>query len=153
MARFYFPHVSAYSSTSGDGVWTLEGGTVSDPQPVFSSDPLFAGHYTIVADLCHFHIEVDMNNIDGFGTGQFYMTLPFNADHDTMIQGGVLHDFSTGNSYAMIGEVAADSNVLYLYSTTSNAQLTPFSDSDNQPIRLAKEDDFYISGIYEIAHS
>lgn len=151
MARFYFPFRS-YSGTSADGTWTLQGGTVSDPQPTFSSDPLFSGHYTVMGNLCNFHIQVDMDNITGFGTGQYYMTLPFNADHDTMIQGGVLHDASTGNSYAMIGEVAAASNVLYLYSTTSNAQLIKFSDSDNQPVKLDATDDFYISGTYEIEH-
>lgn len=151
MARFTHPGFGI-SGTSGDGTWTLQGGTVNDPQPTFSGNPLFSGHYTVIGNICNFHISVDMDNILTFGTGQYYMTLPFNADHKVMFNSGVLHDFSTGNSYAMLGEVAAGSNSLYLYSTTSNAQLIEFSDSDNQPIKLDPADDFYISGTYEIEH-
>jgi|SRR6056300_718506 len=153
MARFYFPSGYYQTGTSDDGSWTLQGGTASDPQPTFSSDPLFFGHYTRTGNLCHVAIDVDMDNITGFGTGQFYMTLPFNAEHTTIISNGALYDASTGNIYNISGKVDGGSNVLNLYSIGSNGQYVPFSDSDNQPIRLAAADSFYISGTYEIDHA
>lgn len=94
-----------------------------------------------------------MDNITGFGTGQFYMTLPFNAKHITIISNGALYDASTGNIYNISGKVDGGSNVLNLYSVGSNGQYVPFSDSDNQPTRLAAADSFYISGTYEIYHA
>jgi hypothetical protein len=155
MARFYFPFGSYSTGTSEDGDWALLGGTVSDPQPTFieGTTPLFFGHYTRTGNLCHIAIDVDMDNILTFGTGQYYMTLPFNAEHTTIISNGALYDYSASKTYNIAGRIATGTNILELYSVGSNGQYVLFSDSNNSPIRLAKEDSFYISGTYEVEHA
>lgn len=154
MARFYFPLGFYSTGTSEDGSWTLQGGTVSDPQPTFTvgTTPLFSGHYTRTGNLCHFAIEVDMDNIETFGTGQYYMTLPFPAHHTTIVSNGALYDFSTGHRYNIAGSIAAGTDVLELLSIGSNGQYVSFSDSDNSPIKLQNTDNFYIAGTYEVDH-
>ena len=150
MARFRDPRIKNIIGSSDDGSWVIEGGTLSNPQPTFSGDPLFTGHYTLVGNLCHFAIAVDMDNILTFGTGQYYMKLPFAANHDIILSDGCLHDASTGHQYAILGHLVEGSDIMHLFSIASNGQHVAFSDSDNQPIRLENTDRFHIAGIFEI---
>ena len=152
MARFTDP-ISLLSGSSDNGTWTIEGGTLENPQPTFSGDPLFSGHYAVIGSLCHFAIDVDMDNITSFGTGQFYVKLPFVSNHNIILSDGCLHDESTGNQYAILGHVDEGSDIMKLFSISSNGQHTPFSDSDNQPIKLNSLDNFHIAGTFEIDHS
>lgn len=152
MARFTHPAMWA-SGSSDEGTWAIEGGTLSDPQPTFSSDPLFSGHYTVIGNLCHFAIDVDMDNILTFGTGQYYMKLPFAANHNIILSDGCLHDASTGNQYSILGHIAENSDVMELYSISSNGQHVPFSDSNNSPIKLTPADSFHIAGSFEVNHT
>ena len=149
MARFTHPAIWQYG-TSDNGTWTIEGGTLSNPQPTFSGDPLFSGHYTVIGNLCHFAIAVDMDNILTFGTGQYYMKLPFASNHDIILSDGCLHDASTGNQYSILGHILEGSDIMELYSVGSNGQHLAFSDSDNQPIKLNPADNFHIAGSFEI---
>ena len=149
MARFTHPSIWA-SGSSDEGTWIIEGGTLSNPQPTFSGDPLFSGHYTVIGNLCHFAIDVDMDNILTFGTGQYYMKLPFAANHNIILSDGCLHDGSTGNQYSILGHISENSDVMELYSVSSNGQHVPFSDSDNSPIKLNFVDSFHIAGSFEV---
>ena len=150
MARFRDPRLTNLTGSSDDGSWVIEGGTLSNPQPTFSGDPLFTGHYTVIGNLCHFAIDVDMDNILTFGTGQYYMKLPFASNHNIVLSDGCLHDDSTGNQYAILGHVVEGSDIMTLFSIGSNGQHIPFSDSDNQPIKLQTVDSFHIAGNFEI---
>jgi len=152
MARFTHPSIWQ-SGSSDEGTWTIEGGTLSDPQPTFSSDPLFTGHYTVIGNLCHFAIDVDMDNILTFGEGQYFMRLPFAANHNIILSDGCLHAASSGNQYAILGHVVEGSDIMELYSISSNGQHVPFSDSDNSPIKLNPADNFHIAGSFEMDHS
>ena len=149
MARFTHPAIWQ-SGSSDNGTWTVEGGTLSNPQPTFSGDPLFSGHYTVIGNLCHFAISVDMDNILTFGTGQYYMKLPFVSNHDIILSDGCLHDASSGNQYSILGHILEGSDIMELYSIGSNGQHLAFSDSDNQPIKLSSADNFHIAGSFEI---
>lgn len=158
MARFTDPITSRSGSTE-EGTWTIIGGTF-DPstgvqnagdQPTFTGDPLFSGHYRVVGDICHFGIDVDMDNITDFGTGQYFVVLPFPSHHNIILSDGCLHDESTGNQYAVLGHVVAGSDKLDLFSISSNGLHVPFSDSANDPIKLDELDNFHISGTYEIS--
>ena len=149
MARFT-DAIFAYSGSSDEGSWTIEGGTLGIQQPTFTGDPLFSGHYAVVGTLCHFAIDVDMDNIQLFGDGQYYMKLPFASNHNIVLSDGCLHDDSTGNQYAILGHVVEGSDVMTLFSIASNGQHTPFSDSDNHPIKLDQADSFHIAGTFEI---
>lgn len=149
MARFTHPAITTGGTNNGGG-WDLQGGTTGPGavQPTFSSDPLFVGEFVLIGPLCHFDIEVDFDNITSFGSGQYYLTLPFNARHDYALSDGRLHDFSGGDFYAVSGDVDAGSNILRLFSTASNGRGVPFT--YNVPVNLAIEDNFHIAGTYEI---
>ena len=152
MARFTDPTIS-YSASSDNGTWIIEGGTSGTQQPTFSGDPLFSGHYFVIGELCHFAIDVDMDNIELFGDGQYYMKLPFATNHNIILSDGCLHDASTGDQYAILGHVAEGSDIMNLFSIASNGKHVPFSDSDNLPIKLNQADSFHIAGVFEIDHS
>lgn len=152
MARFTHPAISLTGTNTG-GEWDLQGGTTGDGavQPTFNGDPLFVGEFLLFSSLCHFDIEVDFDNITSFGSGQYYVTLPFNARHDYALSDGRLHDISGGDFYSISGDVDAGSNILKLYSVGSNGRGVPFT--FNTPVNLATEDNFHIGGTYEILSS
>jgi hypothetical protein len=127
--------------------YAVEGGT-DGTQPTFSSDPLFTASYILIGRLCHFRIDVDMDNITGFGTGQYYMTLPFESKNNYLLSDGCLHDNSTGDEYAILAHVDAGSNVITLLSTASNGKQVSFT--HNVPVNLNAADNFHISGTYII---
>jgi hypothetical protein len=146
MARFTHPAITAYGS-SETGTWVIEGGTLGT-QPTFTGNPLFSGSWTLMGNVCHFSINVDMDNITSFGTGQYYVRLPFLAKHNYLLSDGCLHDFSTSNEYATLGHVQANSDQLTLLSTASNGRQVPFTNS--VPVNLTTADNFHIAGNYEI---
>jgi len=159
MARFRDPRIQTLSGSTDEGTWDIIGGTF-DPdtgiqnagdQPQFTGDPLFSGHYTVVGNICHFGIDVDMDNIDDFGTGQYFMMLPFQSHHNIIVSDGCLHDESTGNQYAILGHIVEGSDKMDLFSISSNGRQVPFSDSLSSPINLDELDNFHISGTYEIS--
>jgi hypothetical protein len=133
--------------TSKSVPFTVAGGTLGT-QPTFTGAPLFTGSYTKIGNLCHFQIDVDMDNITSFGTGQYYMTLPFIAEHNYLVSDGCLHDISANDQYAIMGHVVAGSNQLRLLSIASNGKHVPFE--HNVPVTLAVADNFHIAGTYEI---
>ena len=123
------------------------GGT-DGTQPTFSSAPLFTGSYTKIGNMCFFQIDVDMDNITNFGTGQYYVKLPFVSSHNYLLSNGCLHDISANDEYAILGHVLAGSDTLTLLSTASNGKQVPFE--HNVPVTLSTADNFHIAGTYEI---
>ena len=150
MARFTHPSIGSTGETA-DGTWIIEGGTTGDGavQPTFSGTPMFSGGYNRFDSLCHFHIDVDMDNITDFGDGQYYIKLPFPAKNNYILSDGGLHDISTGNEYQVLGHVSAGSDILTLLSIASNGKHVPFT--HNVPVTLAIQDNFHIAGFYEVA--
>lgn len=145
MSRFTHPAVSLYGSSS-NGTWTIEGGTTNGSQPTFSGSPMFTGEWALIGKICHFAIDVDMDNITNFGSGQYYVKLPFPSRKNYLMSDGCLHDQSTGDEYAVLGHVQAGSDVLTLLTTTSNGKQNPFTNS--VPVNLSVQDSFHISGTY-----
>jgi hypothetical protein len=131
--------------------YVVEGGTAGT-QPTFDegTTPLFTANYIrMSSNLVHFEIQVDMDNISGFGTGQYYMTLPFNAKYGYKFRDGCLHDISIGRTYHISGHVYAGSNVLTLYtSDTQGNTLYDFAFTSAEPITLETADNFHIAGTY-----
>ena len=140
-----------YATVSVGGVvapevaFTVSGGT-DGTQPTFSGEPLFEGSYILLDRLVHFRINVLMTNITNFGTGQYYVTLPFASRHTYLTSEGHLHDVSANKDYTLQGHVFAGSNVLKLFYTAANGQQDEFE--HNAPINLATADIFHISGTY-----
>lgn len=139
----------SYSYAGGiESAFTVSGGSLGT-QPTFTGAPLFSGAYTKIGNLVHFQIQVDMDNITNFGTGQYYVELPFPAKYSYKFRGGCLHDVSTGKDYEIGGHVDAGESQVKLTSTDASGNTVfdiPFV-YDN-PITLATTDNFHISGDY-----
>lgn len=125
------------------------GGTLGATQPTFTGAPLFTGTYTKIGNIVHFAIDVDMDNITNFGDGQYYMDLPFVAKRNYLLSDGCLHDISTGDEYAILAHISANTNRITLLSTASNGRQVHFT--HNVPVTLSTADNFHIAGTYEIA--
>ncbi len=145
MARFTHPSIGS-SGSSDSGTWQIEGGTLGT-QPTFNGAPLFSGEWVRFDGLVHFSIDVDMDNITGFGTGQYYLKLPFVSKSNYLMSDGCLHDASNGREYAVLGHVVAGSDVLTLLTTDSNGRQEPFTSA--VPFALSTDDNFHISGTYQ----
>lgn len=125
--------------------YAVQGGT-DETQPTFNGDPLFTANYVRIGNQVHFAIDVDMDNITSFGTGQYYMTLPFSSKFNYLFANGCLHDISTGDEYAILGHVVAGSNIMTLLSTASNGKQVFFTHS--VPVNLSTADNLHISGVF-----
>jgi hypothetical protein len=131
--------------------FTVDGGTTGT-QPTFSGAPLFTGSYTKWGNMCHFQIDVDMDNITSFGTGQYYVDLPFVADFSYQFADGCLHDFDTSRDYPIFGHVVAGSKRLYLKSIDAQGNTAyNVAFTSTLPFTLSTADNFHIAGTYEIA--
>lgn len=121
-------------------------GGASLTQPTFNGAPLFSGSYITSGQLVFFNIDVDMDNILTFGTGQYYVDLPFESKYEVTVRNGHIYDASSGANFGISGHVNAGSKRLYLSYTGSNGQDLEFD--FNSPVSLAPQDDFQISGTY-----
>ena len=143
MANIYYANPGVLEST-----FVVDGGTTGTA-PTFTGAPLFSGSYTKLGNLVHFQIQVDMDNITGFGTGQYYVDLPFPAKYGYKFRGGCLHDISASKDYEIGGHVFAGQSRLLLSSTdTQGGQVFDIPFVYNNPITLSTEDNFHIAGTY-----
>ena len=125
------------------------GGT-DGTQPTFSG-PAITGSFNRFGNMVHFNIFVDFENILTFGTGQYYLTLPYPSLHEIKFADGCLHDTSTGREYQIRGAVLADSDVLKLATTDSQGnRIFDTAFTYNDPVTLTTADYFHIAGTYEI---
>lgn len=141
-----------YATVSDIGVETeyeVTGGA-SGTQPTFTGDPLFSGTYVkMSSNLVHFQIQVDMDNITNFGSGQYYVDLPFPAAHAYQVSDGCLHDISASREYPITGHVAAGESRLYLQSIDASGNTAYNIDfTATAPVTLATADNFHVAGIY-----
>jgi hypothetical protein len=128
--------------------FTVNGGTLGTP-PTFTGAPLFSGSYVKNGPLVHFQIQVDMDNITNFGTGQYYVDLPFPAKYGYKFREGCLHDISVTRDYEIGGHVLAGQSRLTLTSTDSQGNsVFDVAFTYNNPITLSTADNFHISGTY-----
>lgn len=146
MARFTQPTDAGILLLGKQQAYNPEGGTLNGNQPTFSGNPKFYGIYTKVGDVISFSINVDFSNITNFGTGQYYMTIPFTAQHDLYFREGHLHDASSDKGYGISAHVEAGTNRLKLFYTASNGQDELFTSA--HPVVLTTSDNFHIQGTY-----
>jgi hypothetical protein len=125
--------------------YTLGGGTISGTQPTFNGAPMFYGAYVRTGATVFFNVTVMMTNITGFGTGQYYVTLPFASKYGYSTSEGRITDASSGHDFTLHGYAAAGSNVLEL-TYDSGSQQVMFD--HNSPVTLTTSDVFVISGTY-----
>ena len=139
-------------ATTGYGVNTSyqpEGGT-DGIQPVFDG-PGITGSFNRFGNMVHFTVQVDFDNITNFGTGQYYITLPYNTRTVYQFRDGCLHDDDTGRDYHISGHVEAGDNTLRLFTTDRQGnRVYDFEFQQGEPITLTTADNFHIAGTYEI---
>jgi hypothetical protein len=131
-----------------DTTFTVVGGTLGT-QPTFTGAPLFTGSYVKTGPIVHFRIDVDMDNITSFGTGQYYLDLPFPAKYNYEFTAGCLHDISATRDYPMTGHIYAGESRMLLKSldaSGNSAYAVPFTAT--APVTLTTADNFHISGDY-----
>ena len=128
--------------------FTVQGGTTGT-QPTFTGAPLFTGSYVRTGAIVHFRIDVDFDNVLTFGTGQYYLELPFPSKHNYQLSDGCLHDISTGRNYPISGHVFAGSDQLLLESIDSQGNAAFNIDfTATGPVTLTTADNFHIAGTY-----
>jgi hypothetical protein len=131
-----------------DTAFTVAGGTLGT-QPTFDGAPLFTGSYVKTGPMVHFRIDVDFDNITSFGTGQYYLDLPFPAKYNYEFTAGCVHDISASRDYALTGHVYAGEDRMLIKSLDNQGSLTyavPFTATS--PFTLAVADNFHICGDY-----
>lgn len=125
------------------------GGT-DGTQPTFSG-PAISGSFNRFGNMVHFNVQVDFDNIISFGTGQYYVTLPYSSLHEIKFASGCLHDVSTSRDYQIRGAVLAGSDILKLSTTGVDGQkIYDASFTSTDPVTLTSADYFHIAGTYEI---
>jgi hypothetical protein len=135
-------------SPAAERSFVVNGGTLGT-QPTFTGAPLFSGSYVKNGPLVHFQIQVDMDNITDFGTGQYYVDLPFPAKYGYMFRDGCLHDISTNREYHISGHVYAGQSQMLLFTTdVQGNRLNDFVFSQGEPVTLSSADNFHIAGTY-----
>ena len=125
--------------------FTVNGGSLGT-MPTFNGAPLFSGSYVKTGKLVHFQIQVDMDNITSFGTGQYYVDLPFDAKYNYLFRNACLHDVSMPRQYGLSGHVEAGQSRMLLFYTDTSGQDYAFD--YNSPALLTVNDNFHISGEY-----
>lgn len=125
--------------------FTVNGGSLGTA-PTFDGAPLFSGTYVKIGSLVHFQIQVLFTNITSFGTGQYYVDLPFPAKYGYQMRNGCIHDTSNGNQWAITGHVLAGESRMSLFFSAGSGQDEIFD--YNSPFVLQTVDKFHISGDY-----
>lgn len=134
------------ASTPTETTFVVEGGTVGGTQPTFNGAPLFSGSYVKNGPLVSFQFKVLFSNIVSFGTGQYYMNLPFVSKYGYQFRNGCLHDTSNGDQWSISGHVAPGSNQMLLFYTAGSSKDEIFD--HNSPVTLQTVDHFHIAGNY-----
>lgn len=140
-------------NSTGYGVTTIyqpDGGTIGGTQPTFSG-PAIEGSFNRFGNMIHFSIRVAFTNITSFGTGQYYLTLPYPVRVAYDFREGCIHDASASTQYQISGHAFAGSSQLILSAADkvgSAVQDVPFT--YNNPVTLTTSDSFHIAGTYEI---
>lgn len=110
----------------------------------------FYGRYTLIGNMCYFSYQVAFTNITNFGTGQYFMDLPFPALKPVMVRNGCLHDDSDGTQYHISGHVNEGETRMNLFtSDVSGQNLFDFPFAQGEPVTLTTADTFHIEGFYE----
>lgn len=126
--------------------YVLQGGTIAGTPPTFDGNPLFFGSSIRNGDLVFLRILVDFDNITSFGTGQYFVSLPYPAKYDATIREGHLTRDSNSRRYPIVGHLEAGSTIMTLWYTAGTGQDEEFD--FNSPYTLRVEDSFHIAGTY-----
>ena len=104
------------------------------------------GKYYTVGELVYIEFEVRFTNVTNFGTGQYFVILPFESATHCSVVGGTVHDVSNGHQYTLKGDLDPNSKIMSLYSVGGGSRDLPFT--ENSPVKLTTEDWIHFQGWY-----
>lgn len=123
---------------------TVNNDFVSAQSPVTAS-------YVRIGPMVFVSVEVDFSKVTGngasFGTGQYYITLPFEGMRHSGFVGGMLHEDTT-NRRTIQGLLEKDSRRMLLYYLDNQSELKAFTHSAPHNT-LDTTDLLHIEGWYE----
>lgn len=102
------------------------------------------GSYVKIGNIVTFHIQVSLTNVTDFGTGQYFIDLPFQPIGDYAFRDGGLH--VAGNHYGVMADAEAGSVSMDLWYSGSNGQ--DLAMNHNSPHSLTTAGKFYVNGTY-----
>lgn len=145
MARFTHP---AFGDVGGLTT------TIYDYTPVWSGTGLTftgtpaTGHYIKIGNLVTVEINVVLDTVTNFGTGQYSLTLPFASKYHTDVFGGSVHKVlpSSVEHYSLKGHLAASSTTMTLWDISGSGKDEPFD--HNSPIVLSDTEQFHMGLTY-----
>lgn len=128
------------SVTSYNPVWSGTGLTYTGTPAV--------GSYVRIGDVVTVQIDVTLANVTDFGTGQYFLTLPFNSRYHTDVYGGSVHKIvgPTTNHHSLKGHLSPAGNVVSIWDLGAAAQDEQFD--HNSPVILTTADRFHMSFTY-----
>ena len=147
MARFTHPAIGPFDGgqittdiQSYVPVWSGTGLTYTG-QPA-------QGFYIKLGYLITVQIDVDFTNVTNFGTGQYFITLPFNSRYHTDVYGGSVHDVVNQgvDHYSLKGHLNSSTTTVSIWNIKSSAADEPFD--HNSPFNLTTADKFHMSFSY-----
>ena len=145
MARFTHPafgDVGGLTTTihSYNPVWSGTGLT-------FTGTPA-TGSYIKIGNIVLIQVEVNFTSVSNFGSGQYYLTLPFNSKYHTDVYGGSIHKITNQgiDHYSIKGHLSDGSSTFSIWAIGSNASDEQFN--HQAPINLATADKFHMSFSY-----
>ncbi len=114
-------------------------------------------YYTLIGNLVHVEIEIDLTTLTSTSSGQFYVTLPYTpvaakVSNGLLMYGGFVSYASSGVQYPIqvkINNTNTQGLLYFTFVTGSNIRLRNFTDS--QPESLTTNDVLNFSFTYEKA--
>ena len=144
MTRFYDNTINLDSAVS----------TVRSYNPVWSGTGIAftgtpaVGSYVKVGNLVQVQISVTFTNVTNFGTGQYFLTIPFPSKYHTDVYGGSIHDVVNQgiDHFSLKGHLNPSSNNMSVWSIGSSAKDELFD--QNSPFVLSTQDMFHMAFSY-----
>lgn len=129
-------------------------GTIQSYSPVWSGTGLTytgtpaTGFYVKLGKSVTVHIDVEFDNVTNFGTGQYYLTLPFNSMYHTDVYGGSIHQVVNQgiDHFSIKGHLLDGSKDISIWSINSSSKDEIFD--FNSPIGIDTQDKFHMSFTY-----
>lgn len=131
------------------GVPTAFVSTLSASSMAYTGQPA-TSVYVANGKLVYVDIEVVLTNVTNFGGpgSQWFLTLPFNANYDGLIQGEA---YIGGVIYGIAGKITTGSNSIAMYYDDSHGSGTPNTweiMKKDKPVNFTTASTFHISGMF-----
>jgi hypothetical protein len=120
--------------------------TLSATGLTYSSNPA-VGRYIKNGKLVFVYIDVELDNVTNFGTGQYTLSLPFAPAFHSDAYAGTLHKYVDGvpSYYSLKGHLFPNQPTVYLWTIATPDQ----GFYQGSPVTLTTADRFHISFVYE----